>query len=112
MEAFYDLSGSCHNIKTKRQFPKHFRPHATRKMCDAMGVDYSIWMGSSAQRVLYFTTFPEADQRYTLVSTCGNDNCINIEHARIGLFNPRSRQAAPKQHESSQEHASQHPLPA
>ena len=96
MEAFYDLSGNCHNVKTKRYYSKQHRPHATREMCEAMGADYSIWEGSSAQRVLYFTTFPEADERYTLVSTCANNNCINLEHARIGLFNPRSKRMAPK----------------
>ena len=112
MEAFYDLSGSCHNVKTKRRYSKQHRPHASREKCEVMGADYGYWKNTSAQRVLYFTTYPEADQRYTLVSRCANNNCINLEHAMIGLFNPRSRVVAPKQHESSQEHASQHPLPA
>lgn len=112
MEAFYDLSGSCHNVKTKRRYSKQHRPHASREMCEAIGADYGYWKNTSAQRVLYFTTFPEADQRYTLVSRCANNNCINLEHAMIGLFNPRSRVVAARRQQPSQEHATQPLLPA
>lgn len=94
MEAFYDLSGSCHLIRHK-YYNKHHRPMVTRPMCMAMGVDYEKWKGSSVIRALYFETHQQADRRYTLISTCGNQNCINLEHNVIGLFNPRSRELAP-----------------
>ena len=94
MEAFYDLSGSCHLIRHK-YYNKHHRPMVTRPMCMAMGVDYGKWKGTSIIRALYFETHKQEDRRYTLISTCGNQNCINLEHNVIGLFNPRSREPAP-----------------
>ena len=91
---FFDISGSCHLIEHK-YYNKHHRPILTLEMARYMGVDYRKWKGSSAIRALYFETHQEADRRYSLISTCGNQNCVNISHNFIGLFNPRSKEPAP-----------------
>ena len=92
---FYDISGSCHLIK-HIYYNKYHRPTLSTAMARHMGVDYRRWRGSSAIRALYFETHQEADRRYTLISTCGNQNCVNLSHNIIGLFNPKSKEPAPR----------------
>jgi len=94
MEAFYDLSGSCH-LMSNSYYNKYHRPNLTLEIARHMGIDYRKWKGSSVIRALYFETHKQEDRRYTLISTCGNQNCINLEHNVIGLFNPRSKEPAP-----------------
>jgi len=94
MESFYDVSGSCHLMRNK-YYNKYHRPNLTLEIARHMGIDYKKWKGSSVIRALYFEKHKQEDRRYTLISTCGNQNCINLEHNVIGLFNPKSREPAP-----------------
>jgi len=95
MESFYDLSGNCH-LMSNTYYNKYHRPTITMELARQIGVDYRKWKGSSVIRALYFERHQQADRRYTLISTCGNQNCINLEHNVIGLFNHKSKEPAPK----------------
>jgi hypothetical protein len=64
-----------------------------KKECMALGYDWDAVRrdcrhGQAMIRFFFFQNNPDIDKDYSVVHSCGDYRCINVAHARLGLWNP------------------------
>lgn len=90
LRTLYDISGEC--ILGMLHAHPSTRPRMSRKVCAALGYDWDIVRnqcrhGDAIIRFFFFEQNPEIDRNYSVVHSCGDTRCINVAHARLGLWN-------------------------
>jgi hypothetical protein len=88
LKALYDVSGECIISTASKQ-----RPRMGRKECAALGYDWpsirtNCRHADAMIRHFFFEKNPDADKNYSIVHSCGDIRCVNVAHARLGLWNP------------------------
>ena len=88
LRTLYDVSGACIISTDAKQ-----RPRMGRKECVALGYDWPSVRSQghhadSMMRHFFFEMNPGVDKNHSIVYSCGDIRCVNVAHARVGLWNP------------------------
>jgi hypothetical protein len=87
LKAYYDVSGEC--IVGIASSTTNLRPRLGRKGCKALGIPWTPMMQrDSLIRYAFFECNPTIDRNYSITLSCGDNRCVNVEHARLGVLNP------------------------